>query len=66
MHLAALVDLGVPEAWLREQLTKLPVSAEYTLTLEPGVKMGISGTSARVTTVDTEDHRHHIIAVMGR
>jgi uncharacterized protein (TIGR00299 family) protein len=59
MHLAALVDLGVPESWLREQLAKLPVSAEYSLTLTADKKMGISGTKARVTTVDTEDHRHH-------
>ncbi len=59
MHLAALVDLGVPEAWLREQLAKLPVTAEFDLSLAPGSKMGISGTQARVTTADTHDHRHH-------
>ncbi len=59
MHLAALVDLGVPEQWLREQLAKLPVSAEFTLELRPGQKMGISGTRASVSTVDTHDHRHH-------
>ncbi len=59
MHLAALVDLGVPEEWLREQLAKLPVSAEFTLELTPGQKMGISGTRASVSTVDTHDHRHH-------
>ncbi len=59
MHLAALLDLGVEEQWLRDELARLPVSAEYTLTLTPAKKMGISGTQARVTTVDTEDHRHH-------
>jgi len=59
MHLAALLDLGVPEQWLRDELAKLPVSAEYSLTLSADKKMGISGTKARVTTVDTEDHRHH-------
>ncbi|MEM9622878.1 MAG: nickel insertion protein, partial [Pseudomonadota bacterium] len=51
MHLAALVDLGVPAEWLRDQLAKLPVTAEYTLTLTPAKKMGITGTQARVTTV---------------
>ena len=59
MHLAALVDLGVPEDWLREQLAKLPVTAEFTLELTPGQKMGISGIHASVSTVDTHDHRHH-------
>ncbi len=59
MHLAALLDLGVPETWLREQLRKLPVTAEFELAIAPGKKMGISGTRAQVTTVDTSDHRHH-------
>jgi len=63
MHLAAMVDLGVPEAWLREELAKLPVSAEFTLTLQPGAKMGIAGTRAQVSTKDTESHRHHSFIV---
>lgn len=59
MHLAALLDLGVPEPWLRTELAKLPVTAEYVLAVAPGTKMGISGTQARVTTEDSHDHRHH-------
>lgn len=62
MHLAALVDLGVPEAWLREQLAKLPVTSEYQLRLEPGNKMGITGTRCQVNVQDAQDphdHRHH-------
>lgn len=59
MHLAALIELGVPEQHLREQLNKLSLSAEFQLTLSPGVKMGISGTHAKVTTEDQHDHRHH-------
>ncbi len=59
MHLAALIDLGVPEDWLREQLRRLPVTAEFDLAVQPGSKMGISGTQARVTTADSHDHRHH-------
>ena len=42
MHLAALLDLGVPQSWLREALSKLPVTAEYELMVAPGKKMGIS------------------------
>jgi len=35
------------------------VTAEFELTLEAGSKMGMAGTRARVTTTDTETHRHH-------
>lgn len=59
MHLAALVDLGVPEDWLREQLSKLPISTEFDLALSPASKMGISGTLANVHAQDAHDHRHH-------
>jgi uncharacterized protein (TIGR00299 family) protein len=59
MHLAALVDLGVPEQYLREELARLPVGAEYELKLVPGEKMGISGTHAKVLAQDQHDHRHH-------
>ncbi len=63
MHIGALVDLGVPAEWLRRELAKLPVADEFTLTLAPGNKMGISGTCATVTTTDTHDHRHHATIV---
>ena len=59
MHIAALIELGVPEQHLREQLNKLTLSAEFQLTLSPAVKMGINGTQAKVTTEDQHDHRHH-------
>lgn len=59
MHLGALVDLGVPVEWLRQELSRLSLSGEYTLTFEPRVKMGISGTYARVQAEDQHDHRHH-------
>ena len=59
MHLAALVDLGVPQEWLRQVLGTLPVQAEFELSIEKAVKMGIAGTQARVTTVDSASHRHH-------
>jgi len=59
MHLAALVDLGVPESWLREELQKLPVTQEFSLEIGPGIKMGISGTRAQVNAQDAHDHRHH-------
>jgi len=59
MHLAALVDLGVPEQWLRTELAKLPVTGEYQLDLLPASKMGIAGTRCQVNAQDAHDHRHH-------
>ena len=59
MHLAALVDLGVPEAWLREQLGLLPLTADFQLELSQGQKQGIRGCHAHITTSDTQDHRHY-------
>lgn len=59
MHLAALVSLGLPSAWLLEMLAKLPIDDEFKLTFEPAEKMGISGLRANVQVVDQIDHRHH-------
>ncbi len=59
MHMAALVDLGVPQSYLHEVLSKLPIQGEFTLTFEPTSKMGISGLGASVGVVDQTDHRHH-------
>ncbi len=48
MHLGALVDLGVPADYLRSELAKLELAHEFRLVIEPGKKMGIAGTQARV------------------
>ena len=47
MHLAALVDLGVPLDYLRMELSKLGLPG-WNLRLEPASKMGIHGTRADV------------------
>ncbi|MEM7001526.1 MAG: nickel pincer cofactor biosynthesis protein LarC [Pseudomonadota bacterium] len=59
MHLAALLDLGVPAEWLNEQLNRLPVAGQFELEIQPAVKMGISGTQVRVHAQDQHHHRHH-------
>ena len=59
MHLAALIDLGVPETWLNEQLAKLPIKGEYNIDVSQAVKMGITGTHVKVHAQDAHDHRHH-------
>lgn len=48
MHLAAMVDLGVPEAVLREGLQRLPCADEFALEFSRSQKMGVSGLQARV------------------
>jgi uncharacterized protein (TIGR00299 family) protein len=59
MHLAALVNLGVPRAYLVDMLGRLPIQDEFELTFEPASKMGISGLQANVQIADQQDHRHH-------
>ena len=48
MNIGALVDLGVPGEHLKTTLDQLPLANEFTLVLEPGKKMGITGTKATV------------------
>ena len=48
MHLGALVDVGVPADHLSAELARLELGEEFELVLEPGAKMGISGTKATV------------------
>lgn len=48
MHLAAMVDLGVPEAVLQEGLQRLPCAGEFALEFKRSKKMGISGLQAQV------------------
>ena len=59
MHLAALLDLGVPLPAVESELAKLRLSGEYQLEAQPAVKMGISGTQLRVHAKDQHDHRHY-------
>ncbi len=55
MHIGALIDLGVPEIHLQEQLSKLSVAGEFTLHLSSSKKMGITGTLATVELHAEED-----------
>ena len=59
MHLAAMIDLGVPEQYLTDELAKLNLTSEFKITFESGSKMGISGTRAEVHAADQHDHHHH-------
>lgn len=69
MHLAALLDLGVDEAYVRQELAKLELGDEYTLSIERAMKKGITGTQVKVHLQAEADeigqqsapgHGHHL------
>ncbi len=65
MHLAAMIDLGVPEALLQEGLSRLPCADEFELKFERSAKMGISGMRAQVRDLAAHSrgrsgHRHYL------
>jgi hypothetical protein len=62
MHLGALLDLGLPEAVLRDGLARLGVAGEFTLQVEPGQKHGISGTKATVRLREGVERPHRHLA----
>lgn len=55
MLLGALLDVGVPEHWLRDQLAKLPLNG-YELVIDRVTKKGIS---SNYVDVKTAWHHHH-------
>ena len=60
MHIGAMVDLGVPADHLTTQLNKLALADEFRLEIEPGKKMGITGTRATVVVRDLQPHARHL------
>ena len=59
MHLAAMLELGVPLEHIQQELARLPLDGQYTIEVSPGEKMGISGTRVKVGTREQHHHRHH-------
>lgn len=57
MFLGALIDLGLPEACLREELAKLPVNG-YDLIVRRVEKQGISASYVNVKNGNHHHHRH--------
>ena len=60
MHLGALLDLGVDEKLLRDELAKLPLEG-YELVIKKEQRKGISGTRVDVLADPVKDqhHKHH-------
>jgi pyridinium-3,5-bisthiocarboxylic acid mononucleotide nickel chelatase len=57
MFLGALIDLGLPEKLLREELAKLPVGG-YELSVKRVEKLGLAATYLDVKTDRQHHHRH--------
>ena len=57
MHLGALLDLGVEEKWLKNELAKLPLEG-YELVIQKDIRKGISGTRVDVLTGSGAHHDH--------
>jgi len=61
MNLAALLDLGVDEDYLRRELSKLNLDDEYDLQVKQDTKNGISGTRVDVvlkSAMHVQNHEH--------
>lgn len=59
MNLAALIDLGVPEAYLKEQLKRVGLDEGYHLVVGQSSKAGLAGTRVDVHIHEYE-HGHHV------
>jgi len=58
MVLGALVDLGVPQKYLKEELSKLAIK-DYSISFSRTVRMGISGRSLKVKDLHEKSNSHH-------
>lgn len=63
MNLAALIDVGVPADYLREQLNRLPMADEFELLIGRDQKQGLWGTRVAVELIagagEASAHRHY-------
>jgi hypothetical protein len=58
MTLGALIDLGVPQTYLKEELKKLKVSG-YTIKVSSAMRVGISARQVSVRKSEGKSHHHH-------
>ncbi|RYD01696.1 hypothetical protein N752_29410 [Desulforamulus aquiferis] len=59
MNLGALLDLGVDEDYLRQEISKLNLDTDYELHIKKDNKRGISGTRVDVVCHHNHEHHHH-------
>ncbi|MNM75624.1 hypothetical protein D3C81_874180 [compost metagenome] len=65
MHIAAMLDLGVPQEYLLKEISKLKIDSEYEIKIQKTIKKGITGTRVDVilknghANNDAHQHNHH-------
>jgi uncharacterized protein (TIGR00299 family) protein len=59
MNLGALLDLGIDRDYLERELSKLPVSDEFSIRVKKDIKMGITGTKVDVVLNENHHNHHH-------
>lgn len=59
MNLGAMIDLGVKEEYLKEELSKLNLDGEFKLEVKRDSRKGISGTKVDVVLLNQHEHHHH-------
>lgn len=60
MHIGAMLDIGVPEPYLRGELERLEMADEFELIVERATKLGISGTLATIRLAKPSHHHRHL------
>lgn len=60
MHIGAMLDIGVPESYLRGELERLEMAEEFELIVERATKLGISGTLATIRIGKPSHHHRHL------
>lgn len=63
MHIGAMLDLGVPLEYLRDELARLHLADEFQLVAEPGSRLGIHGTLATIRLKQAPYHHRHLADV---
>jgi uncharacterized protein (TIGR00299 family) protein len=58
MTLGALIDLGVPVQWLKDQLSRMPL-ADFDVAVSPVQRHGIQSASVRVVISDNKSSRNY-------
>jgi uncharacterized protein (TIGR00299 family) protein len=65
MHIAAMLDLGVPQEYLLKEISKLKIDSEYEIKIQKTIKKGITGTRVDVilknghANNNAHQHNHH-------
>jgi uncharacterized protein (TIGR00299 family) protein len=59
MNLGALLDLGVDQEYLRQELSKLGLDEEFELQIRQEMKKGINGTRVDVVLTGRHSHEQH-------